>query len=320
MIAKLILVDGISGSGKSTTAQWLYLQLRRKGFPATWYYEYEVPHPIYHAGEVQQALMMGDADPHRIHEKALVNWKTLAQRIGDRDEIIILESTLLQTGVGSQFLMNWPSTAILDHIHRVEEILSPLHPAFVYFYQDDVERALNAICQRRGAGFDAYLLEKIQNTPYGRKHSIHDFSGVIDLYRAFRQLTDAIVVQLRFQKISLETSHGDWDDVLHRLAAFLSLGQIESPFQPCRNWDDYTGCYRLTGADQEWCLAADERGLYVNNAFGMRLVHKTDNVFYLEGACLELAFESDGEGTMARVVCRGNLLDEPLVGTVWEKV
>jgi adenylate kinase family enzyme len=42
---KLIILDGLPGSGKSTTAQWLELQLQRNGFDAQWYWEGDVPHP-----------------------------------------------------------------------------------------------------------------------------------------------------------------------------------------------------------------------------------------------------------------------------------
>lgn len=44
--SKLILIDGITGSGKSTTAQFLFDQIQRNGIEVSWYHEDETDHPI----------------------------------------------------------------------------------------------------------------------------------------------------------------------------------------------------------------------------------------------------------------------------------
>ena len=43
----LILIDGVPGSGKSATAQALWLHLRRNDYDATWFFEHQSSHPIY---------------------------------------------------------------------------------------------------------------------------------------------------------------------------------------------------------------------------------------------------------------------------------
>jgi hypothetical protein len=44
---KLIVLDGLSGSGKSTFCQWLELQLRRNGRSARWLHEGDIDHPLH---------------------------------------------------------------------------------------------------------------------------------------------------------------------------------------------------------------------------------------------------------------------------------
>ena len=44
---KLILVDGITGSGKSTTAQFIARQLEKNGIKARWYNELEIGNPLH---------------------------------------------------------------------------------------------------------------------------------------------------------------------------------------------------------------------------------------------------------------------------------
>jgi thymidylate kinase len=42
----LVFVEGVPGTGKSTTAQFLARQLIRHGRPARWFYEEQVPNPF----------------------------------------------------------------------------------------------------------------------------------------------------------------------------------------------------------------------------------------------------------------------------------
>ena len=57
--SNLILIDGISGSGKSTTAQRLYLHLLRLGHDVQWFYEHDTAHPILPYHEIEAALDSG---------------------------------------------------------------------------------------------------------------------------------------------------------------------------------------------------------------------------------------------------------------------
>ena len=45
MVNRLVLVEGLSGTGKSTTAHLLPGGLAT-AFPATWFYEQVFPHPV----------------------------------------------------------------------------------------------------------------------------------------------------------------------------------------------------------------------------------------------------------------------------------
>ena len=320
MNSNLILIDGISGSGKSTTAQRLYLYLIKNGHEAEWFYEHEIPHPIYRADEVKRAMEAGSSESDRMHEIAISNWTRLVDSLSRSNRITILESTLFQTAVGSQFLVGWEPSAIEDYVMRVHDIIQKADPVFIYFYRQDIARALQITNEKRGGDFYAYLVDKMANTPYGRRNPIQNIQDVIETFRRFREITDRLFSRFRLRKLAIDTTEGDWEESMRRISHFLSIGKIENPSVPLNDWQDFTGRYRNSEYNHDWVIAGDGTGLYFDDLFRARLLHKIDNVFYLEGSCLELSFEKNEKGRIHSVICRGNLPGETVIGTVWMKV
>jgi hypothetical protein len=83
MLPKLVLVEGLPGSGKSTTAQFLARQLRLAGHPASWHHEGETPHPVLRrpADSPMWAGYFADR---------LERWREFAAPFGATDRIWIL--------------------------------------------------------------------------------------------------------------------------------------------------------------------------------------------------------------------------------------
>jgi hypothetical protein len=92
---KLILVDGLPGSGKSTTAQWLELQLRRNGFAAHWIHEANVPHPLWFGGIDGSRFTLPDFErttPGALIQSGLDKWRRFTDTVRASDTIYVVES------------------------------------------------------------------------------------------------------------------------------------------------------------------------------------------------------------------------------------
>lgn len=317
--ATCIFFDGISGSGKSATSQLIYLDLRRKGVDVRWYYEHAAPHPIVSSQEIESALRE-NLPPQHAAQLALERVAAFVQQQKNSGRVYLFESCLYQMFAGCLFRMDQSEDAIHRAVRRFEEGFAPLAPALVYFYQPDVGAALRRIAEKRGEGFDQYLLDQFSQTPYGKARNISTFDALIGAYVEFRRITDALYEASPFQKISIDTAPGDWQAVLNALSQFISNTGYLGPAPPARPLADYAGEYQETQTGHRWSLAADETGLVFDDAHRMKALPCDGDVFLLESAPIELQFEVGQNGRIASLRCEGSVLNEPLVGTVWNKV
>ncbi|MCP4692063.1 MAG: hypothetical protein GY859_28720 [Desulfobacterales bacterium] len=310
----LIFIDGAPGSGKSTTAQLLCLNLRRNGRDARWVYEDETPHPIYEHLGMSEIVQFSDPGP--IFSKALSNWKTLAASLEKTDKIVILESALFQVTAGAMQLLQWEKDKILAHILRIQDAVSSLNPVMIHLCQDDPAGARRRICDRRGPEFQAHLIKKIAMTPYGKHKKIETLDHLEAVFRDHERLTDFLFSRLKMKKITMETGRGDWEGCYEKIASFLNTPPIVETRPPVNALADFTGKYRVAGSGQVIPLAHDEKNLHVDDESATRLIHKENNTFFVEGVHAELSFLPDENGAIEKAAYSEN---PPDVDSVWTK-
>ena len=83
---RLILVEGLTGSGKSTTAHFIARQLQANQFPAGWIHEGELAHPVLIDVETTIEQYMADTRDR---------WTAFAQQIAQSPEVVVVEASFL---------------------------------------------------------------------------------------------------------------------------------------------------------------------------------------------------------------------------------
>ena len=161
--SRLIFVDGLPGSGKSTTAQRLSLHLRRQGYPARWIFEHENQHPLFVESAVRALREQQPNAAPALFDRALTGYAMLTDRMSAvPPETLLLEGTLFQTAVGSQLL--------LDHSQADIEIFHPAlveQPVGESFYFPGVERLAGSLLTNGEIGW--HVLSVLQLTVYRRR-------------------------------------------------------------------------------------------------------------------------------------------------------
>ncbi len=314
---RLVFFEGIPGSGKSTTAQRLYLHLLRHGHAARWHFEFDQAHPILTTDERSQIVEQGIDDTSDMRQQFLARWRALAQSRMGEPGATIFDGALLQVPVGLLLLMNDDPHRIVRHLRDVSESLASLNPQLIHLYQDDVAAAIAAICeQRKDASFADGLVELVAHTPYGKTNQVRDLAGVITFYQRKREIIDLILQQLEISMLNIETSTGDWAEFERRITQFLSLPEIE-PFAEVEDPDQYIGRYRSAGESDDLYVTVGPKGICLDGHDQKRLIHKQDKTFFLEACCLELIFEEDELGTIRRFHLNGPV---EIPESEWRKV
>lgn len=314
-MTKLILVEGLPGSGKSTTAHTVARLLADRGVPVRWWYEEEVNHPVYAFRDrttLQQVVDdLADGEYRRVLATALAQWRRFAVLMQGTDSVVLIDGCLLGYLTWSLFPLAVPEAEIREYVAEVERIIAPATPCLIYFYQQDVGASLARLCARRGGDTEQRLIQQSTQSPYGRQRGLQGFAGMVAYWAAYRQLTDAAFAGLALPKLAIETTAGDWPTYRQQVLTFLGLPPAATQRLPDGEAARFVGTYRYEEGDARGSATISVEGgeLFLDGVPHVwphnRLVPKARNAFDVESLPFEIAFSEASDGRIMRMVATG---------------
>jgi hypothetical protein len=223
----IVIVEGIMGSGKSTTVLRISDRLNALGISAVGITEGVNPHPI----RFDWDLPWVEMPAARLANSAVTRWRDYASCVSASERISIVDGQLFHGNFTSLFLLDADMDLMLAYIDGVVAAIKPLRPLLIYFHQGDVEQAIRAIVAERGDPWLKYQVDWKLRSPYALRCGLGGLAGLIDLYRDYRRLTDHLYTVLDIPKISIETSARDWasyDEIIHHVLMNPD-GQVPTP-------------------------------------------------------------------------------------------
>jgi hypothetical protein len=203
---RLVIVEGIMGSGKSTTMRFIAKQLQDAGRPAVTIHEGTDPHPVRATDELEHWFEpWRDATPQHLVDRALARWTafvadTHAQTAGQ----------LFHGDLTHLLLMDAEPALIFTYIQKLTTVIAPLDPFVFYLWQENVEDAIRTVCAERGPEWIDHQVNWKLAVPYCTRKGYMKLKGLISLYRDYRQITDDLFQTLPFDKLAIENSGRDW--------------------------------------------------------------------------------------------------------------
>lgn len=312
--SKLIIVEGLTGSGKSIMAHMIARQLTYNGIPAGWVHEGELRHPIFVDDESSVERFMVD-----IHER----WGAYARQVASLDQVAVVEACFLNNTMETLMDSNVRRSEILQFADRLLALIEPLDPVLVYLAQPDVRQALERNFANRGPGFEEFVIDLVAGKPYAVSRGWTGYEGMVRYWQDFVALTDELYDRLDMSKIRIDNSAGDWAAYDRQVLDYLSIPLVPEPATSPAQSMSLAGVYKARESGQEFPVTYEggELGVSLLSNAKSRLIPLGSNRFLAQGWHFELSFEGDGWGKAGLLRIGGKDVDYlRLVGTEADRI
>lgn len=257
---RLILVDGLAGVGKSTTAQRLWIHLRAHGHDAVWFHEHDSRHPIFYFSDVDELpRLVSDA----LWDQIVARWKALA-RNGGAGPIRVLEGSLFQTSVGVLLSQNVGADSIKAMVLMIAGFIRELNPAVVYLRLPDTSAWLSRNIGNRGQRWVHRMTNLLAQTPYGRERASQGVGTLIEFYRDQQRVIESIFGELPLEKTAIEVSDNEWATSYRQIAEFLGTWTLLPLEMPADQLLRFIGSFRGVSTGAECTIEARSGSLFIS--------------------------------------------------------
>ncbi|WP_040949312.1 hypothetical protein [Gorillibacterium massiliense] len=207
---RLVVIDGMPGSGKTTCATMIANKLTSWNIINRCILELEENHPLFiHDHRFSSFEDDEQADLYiRLLQskfKDFVNKCT-----NDIHDVTIIESVLFQDAINCAHHMGMNHDKLLHLSSSLMGILEPLEPLLIYFYQVDVEGQWRFICGVRGNEWGPVSL-----------HTDDDFREAGILWGGSQSFVRSIIDSWEVPKIIIENKDYHWDEYSNRIIQFV---------------------------------------------------------------------------------------------------
>jgi hypothetical protein len=218
----LVIIEGIMGSGKSTTMRFVAKALEDAGRESLAIHERSDPHPVRATDELEHWFEpWRDSTAEQLAHRAVSRWRTFAEETQRGGYVPVLDGQLFHGDLTHLFLMEASFDELAAYCERLAQVIEPLNPLVIYLRQQNVERAVRIVCAERGEDWVKYQVDWKLKGPYAVRRNLAGLEGLIALYQDYRLMTDALYDRLRLSKMVIENSERDWarykQQILERL-------------------------------------------------------------------------------------------------------
>lgn len=208
---RLILIDGIPGSGKSTIGKWISEKLDYLQIPNHFFHELQQNHPLWIYDHKFSSFSI-DSEAQLFMEKTKSLLNNFVEERADKGEIAIVESWMFQGTIDFSLLQHIDYFILFEFIDELQKILRKLNPIMVYFYQADVERNWRWICNLRGKEFTE-----------GRCgiHDEEDYKQAGILWSSIQEFNYGVLKNWDIPKLILRNENYTWNEYQNQIIRFL---------------------------------------------------------------------------------------------------
>jgi len=213
--ARLILIEGMIGAGKTTTAGWVEDWLAGRGEQARAFREFDEDQPI----RTRAVDRLRGEPPPEPGAYDASQWRRLAGRCQRGRQTFVLESVFLQNSVMPAFIDDAPADAVAQIFDAIVREAAPAEPFLVYLRPADIAAAVARVHRSRGPEAKERNVTFVENSPWARRRGLRGPGAVAALYQAWEALVDELGARYPFPWLVVTDPQQDWPAALARIGA-----------------------------------------------------------------------------------------------------
>jgi hypothetical protein len=285
MRTRLILLEGLAGSGKSSTGQKLYHIISGSGASVDFMHEFNLSHPI----SRENISNISDW-----HYNVTQNWIELVKTLENNKMTIILDAAFLQYPVGELLEQGEGKNKIFDYVNGVTGILNTINPVLIYLRHHNIDKAIARIYNEREINWQNKVCNFLNYTPYGLQSELSGFDLYLFFNRPLAKICDAIFANCNFNKFKLSLKAACSSKEILEICNFLKLPPIKTKIEAT----PYQGTYIEARTGRQAVISLKDDMLEISGLFliAKNLLHKRDDIFFVYGKPYELNFSRDNSG------------------------
>lgn len=295
---KLIFVDGITGSGKSTTAHYIARQLNKNGIKAKWFYELEKNNPF--TFMTAKPCKTKNEYSKIFMEDYLIQIEKLSSELMDDDSVYVVESYIFQDILNSLLYGDEDRSTIFEFYKDYIKIIEKLNPVVIHYYQKDVPTALRKNFEIRGDSWKENRIATKEEFDYCKNRKLNGEEGYINFFQEMSDISILVYETLDFRKIQIENSAKDWKNYRKQIMEFLDIRQLEEILFES-SFKKYCGTYleiKVHIKDDRLCIDT-----YWPN---LKLIQTGEDEFEIEGMTTSIKFKKNASAEISSLEFKGS--------------
>lgn len=304
---RLVLFEGLPGSGKSTAAQQLLLAERAAGRRRCWWYEEQIDHPLalFHDAASLHAVIADvfGGDHRRVIAVALERYERLADKVMEGERLVI--DGQLVGGLGwTLHAADVDTVEIGAYLQTVAEVVANAGGVVVLLAQTDPAVALHDLLDRRGTEWSDAFVARTLGSPYASRRGLEGEAGAAETWSAYQRLAvDSLAGHAGVLIID------DADGLSPRSEAITAALQLPTQLDTAAASADldHVGTYTAASGAATLKIGADHDHLTIDGVAGVwphtRLLRVGSGSFVVESLPVTVTLAATGDGATIELAC-----------------
>jgi hypothetical protein len=299
---RLIMVEGVPFTGKSTASEYIAQQLALNGVETQWISEgmlfkryFPRMSEVLSRREILSESLMWE------------EWNDFVQAIQADSRLFVVDSPLSYIAVYPLVADDHPTDYILAQCRRIADLLAPLRPRVIHL-NGDTRYLVAASIAERGKGWEEQCIRQAEETPYQRARGCTGLEAPITLDHEAQVMMGKVLEDGGWTALRLPVPPADWAAHQRAILDFLGIPEVPivRPTLPDTLLQSYIGTYTTDDPEAHPKLLnvqfnRDKLDLYSSDTWLGDLVPLSETRFHLRSSPVDFEFETEN-GVTSRLL------------------